>query len=144
MQALSPRLAAEARGLSPKVSAGSSKSRSGSDATYTPAHFKFSLENVEKRPKTIPSDLLLHPPKLPTAAHTLLQGQLGPAAEVGPKWSSRIQANNAVYSGPALAEWGIVVLEHQHFIERRRNEGVPLNKLVETPALSVDSFRKMV
>jgi len=144
MEALSPRLAAEANGSSPRLSgSASTKSRSGSDVNFTPGHFKFSLESTEKRPQTIPVDLSFHPPRLPPAAHTLLQSQLGPAAELGPTRHKETPARNVAYAGRALAEWTLVVLEHQHFIERRRNEGVPSNKLVETPTLSVDSFRKV-
>lgn len=46
------------------------------------------------------------------------------------------------YAGRALAEWAQVVVECNKFFERRRLEGVPSDELVETPTLSVDSFRK--
>jgi hypothetical protein len=46
------------------------------------------------------------------------------------------------YAGRALAEWGQVVSECDSFFERRRDEGVPSDRLVETPTLGVDSFRK--
>ena len=47
----------------------------------------------------------------------------------------------AKYSGRALAEWALIVIECQNFFERRKEEGVPNNKLVETPTLGVESFR---
>jgi hypothetical protein len=46
------------------------------------------------------------------------------------------------YAGRALAEWSQVVSECDNFYERRRDEGVPSDDLVEIPTLSVDSFRK--
>jgi hypothetical protein len=48
---------------------------------------------------------------------------------------------SARYAGRALAEWGQVVAECQGFFERRKDEGVPTNRLVETPTLGVESFR---
>ncbi|KAL1868369.1 hypothetical protein Plec18167_008294 [Paecilomyces lecythidis] len=46
------------------------------------------------------------------------------------------------YAGRALAEWAQVVSECDSFFERRRDEGVPCDRLVETPILGVESFRK--
>lgn len=46
------------------------------------------------------------------------------------------------YAGRALAEWALVVSECDNFFQRRRDEGVPSDKMVEVPALSVESFRK--
>ncbi|EAS32601.3 uncharacterized protein CIMG_11159 [Coccidioides immitis RS] len=46
------------------------------------------------------------------------------------------------YAGRALAEWGLVVSECDCFFQRRKDEGVPCDNLVEIPMLSVDSFRK--
>lgn len=48
---------------------------------------------------------------------------------------------NARYAGRALAEWAQIVGECQGFFERRKDEGVPVNRLVETPTLGVESFR---
>ena len=44
--------------------------------------------------------------------------------------------------GRALAEWGIIVTECDSFFARRRDEGVPCDRLVETPTLGVEFFRK--
>ncbi|KAF3491553.1 uncharacterized protein GIQ15_01070 [Arthroderma uncinatum] len=46
------------------------------------------------------------------------------------------------YVGRALAEWAMVVSECDNFFERRRDEGVPCDRLVEVPTLGADSFRK--
>ncbi|KAK2767811.1 hypothetical protein FQN54_003970 [Arachnomyces sp. PD_36] len=45
------------------------------------------------------------------------------------------------YAGRALAEWAMVVSECDNFFERRRDEGVPSNHLVEIPSLGVENFR---
>lgn len=46
------------------------------------------------------------------------------------------------YAGRALAEWAQVVAECDSFFARRRDEGVPCDRMVETPTLGVESFRK--
>ncbi|OJK05224.1 hypothetical protein ASPACDRAFT_21244 [Aspergillus aculeatus ATCC 16872] len=46
------------------------------------------------------------------------------------------------YAGRALAEWAQIVSECDNFFARRRDEGVPCDRLVETPTLGVESFRK--
>ncbi|KAK2738031.1 hypothetical protein FQN57_007297 [Myotisia sp. PD_48] len=46
------------------------------------------------------------------------------------------------YVGRALAEWAMIVSECDNFFERRRNEGIPNDRMVEVPTLGVDSFRK--
>ncbi|KAJ5235196.1 uncharacterized protein N7469_004364 [Penicillium citrinum] len=46
------------------------------------------------------------------------------------------------YVGRALAEWAHIVSECDSFFARRRDEGVPSDRMVETPTLGVDSFRK--
>jgi len=45
------------------------------------------------------------------------------------------------YAGRSLAEWAMAVHECQNFFERRKTEGVPSNKLIETPTLAVENFR---
>jgi hypothetical protein len=44
-------------------------------------------------------------------------------------------AKSSTYAGRALAEWGLLVNECQNFFDRRRAEGVPGNRWVETPML---------
>jgi hypothetical protein len=51
-------------------------------------------------------------------------------------------ATSSRYAGRALAEWTFVSHECQNFFDRRKNEGVPLNKYVETPTLNVEAFRR--
>jgi hypothetical protein len=46
------------------------------------------------------------------------------------------------YAGRALVEWLQVVVECDNFFERRREEGVPCDSMVEIPTLGVESFRK--
>ena len=46
------------------------------------------------------------------------------------------------YAGRALAEWTIVVGECSSFFERRKGEGVPGDRYVETPTLGVEVLRK--
>lgn len=46
------------------------------------------------------------------------------------------------YAGRALAEWAQIVSECDSFFSRRRDEGVPCDRMVETPTLGVESFRK--
>lgn len=50
---------------------------------------------------------------------------------------------NAIYTGRALAEWGIVIFECNNFIDRRQDEGVQGLTDVEVPTLGVDTFRRM-
>ncbi|KAI2840569.1 hypothetical protein CBS11852_6100 [Aspergillus niger] len=45
------------------------------------------------------------------------------------------------YAGRALAEWAQIVSECDSFFARRRDEGVPCDRMVETPTLGVESFR---
>ena len=58
---------------------------------------------------------------------------------VEPVGESRARAR---YSGRALAEWTLIVSECQSFFERRKSEGVPQNRFVETPVLGVEVFRR--
>lgn len=46
------------------------------------------------------------------------------------------------YAGRALAEWAHIVSECDSFFARRRDEGVPSDRMVETPTLGVETFRK--
>ncbi|KAL4800522.1 hypothetical protein BDV19DRAFT_353191 [Aspergillus venezuelensis] len=46
------------------------------------------------------------------------------------------------YAGRALAEWTQIVAECDSFFSRRRDEGVPCDRMVETPTLGVEGFRK--
>lgn len=80
-------------------------------------------------------------PRVPLAAQLLLQSQSDFSSDFEAR-ASDIAPISWTYVGRALAEWTLVVNECQNFFIRRRNEGVPTNKLVETPTLGVESFRR--
>jgi hypothetical protein len=114
--------------------------------------FKFSLESVPLG-RGSPPALRLFPPKLPGPAQALLHELatdsstpsasvkllFAPCRAVMPTGSNVAHAR---YCGRALAEWTIIVGECQSFFERRKNEGVPNNRRVETPLLGVEVFRR--
>lgn len=52
-------------------------------------------------------------------------------------------ASHWTYTGRALAEWVLVVVEYENFFERRKSEGKEADSDVETPTLGVDSLRKL-
>ncbi|KAM0721187.1 hypothetical protein Q7P37_003474 [Cladosporium fusiforme] len=122
-------------------------SRPGSAASNVNLHhncsFKFSLD-FHPTAKA-PGQIRLFPPRLPKPAQEYLQSRTskGNGAQhlqaVEPKGTSR---EHARYTGRALAEWMMVVGECQSFFERRKNEGVPENRFVETPSMGVEVFRK--
>jgi hypothetical protein len=105
--------------------------------------FKFSLEYHPN--KNGPGPIRMLPPRLPLAAQTFLQ-TYSPVANSGPQTCAREPKGaskvHARYSSRALAEWNLVVGECQSFFERRKNEGVPSNKFVETPTLGVEVFKR--
>lgn len=111
---------------------------------HQPFSFKFSLEWLD-RPNWPSKNRRLSPPKLPPPAQVLIQlrqedrGQ--DKKEVEPREPSPESLGNLRYAGRALAEWAQIVGECQGFFERRMDEGVPANRLVETPTLGVESFR---
>lgn len=124
-----------------------SGARSVSAASNTTAHrnfsFKFSLDfhpNVKA-----PGQIRLFPPRLPKPAQEFLQSRCAKANSaqhmqaIEPKDLSRERAR---YTGRALAEWMMVVGECQSFFERRKSEGVPENRFVETPTLGVEVFKR--
>ncbi|WPH02029.1 Hypothetical protein R9X50_00488400 [Acrodontium crateriforme] len=106
--------------------------------------FRFSLEFHPNNRNVLPNMRLL-PPRLPLPAHSHLQSisELAspshPFMAHEPTGESRARAK---YCGRALAEWTLIVSECQGFFERRKNEGIPNNKLVETPVLGVEVFRR--
>jgi hypothetical protein len=50
---------------------------------------------------------------------------------------------NSPYVGRALAEWYYTVNECHMFVERRKSEGVPGNRWVETPLLGAETLRNV-
>lgn len=105
--------------------------------------FKFSLDywpNARPFP-----NMRLQPPRLPRSAEQMLQTysqKVNSASPACPKRPSGEMAAHAKYAGRAMAEWAMVLGECTSFFERRRNEGAPGNKFVETPALNVEVFRR--
>lgn len=111
----------------------------------TPQHrcrsFKFSLEWIEK-PNYAGKDRRLSPPRLPMPAQMFLQSKASETDHIPDHESGTRSPECSKYSGRALAEWAVVVIECQNFFERRKAEGVPTDELVETPSLGVETFRK--
>ncbi|QIW95162.1 hypothetical protein AMS68_000680 [Peltaster fructicola] len=122
---------------------GSSTPTAATDGKHRPFSFKFAIEyNVNiKEPKP----LRLVPPRLPAPAQRFLAATSERVnsplvmAVVEPRGAARRRVK---YNGRALAEWALIVGECHSFFERRRNEGVPDNKTVETPSLSVDIIKR--
>ena len=102
--------------------------------------FKFSLEWIDRN-MTV-KDRRLYPPRLPLPAQLYLQSKRTEQPEFRPVQPSGPAVSLSKYSGRALAEWAILVVECQNFFERRRFEGIPDSKSVETPTLGVESFRR--
>ncbi|KAI1933627.1 hypothetical protein LOZ65_000263 [Ophidiomyces ophidiicola] len=80
------------------------------------------------------------PAMSPPAVTSAKEVPSAPVAAISYAANSCIGANK--YAGRALAEWGMVVSECDCFFQRRRDEGIPRDGLVETPMLGVESFRK--
>lgn len=109
--------------------------------THRTYSFRFSLEWVDKRFGTY-QNMRLQPPRLPLPAQVLLQQKgihIDPVSSIQPTGKA---ATSSRYAGRALAEWTFVSHECQNFFDRRKNEGVPTNKYVETPTLCVEAFRR--
>lgn len=140
--------------------------------SYRAFTFKFSLEwadRLDRRLQT-PGPMRIAPPKLPLPAQTLIhsKSRTGSHSSDSPPGTMEtvftdarsinsdsnksvdIQAMEpkgdakatAKYTGRALAEWTLVVMECGSFFDRRRSEGVPGNRWVETPNLGVESFKR--
>ncbi|KAF2097577.1 DUF1765-domain-containing protein, partial [Rhizodiscina lignyota] len=123
------------------------RQRSGS-MPAAPRHrtycFKFSLEHVDRRFHNQAS-IDLRPPRLPLAAqqHLLSNYNLDAMySDIRPTQPDGAAAGCGTYTGRALAEWTAVVTECQNFFERRIREGVPSHRLVETPMLGVETFKR--
>jgi len=106
---------------------------------YESFSFRFNLEWVP-RPVFPSKNLELRTPRLPSAADRLLDRQFERQTDVYPIEPKNISEASLRYAGRALAEWAKIVDECNNFFERRRDEGVPMDKLVETPLLVADTF----
>lgn len=134
-----------------------------SSPSFRAFSFKFSLEwNV--MPQTHPSfhqklssgtrarstenggygwERRLSPPRLPAPAHSWLVSQVpGTANEVLAREPRIDGFAQTKYAGRALAEWALVVMECNNFVQRRMSEGVPSWKHVEVPVMGVDGLKK--
>ncbi|KAJ4377866.1 hypothetical protein N0V83_000696 [Neocucurbitaria cava] len=109
--------------------------------THRSYSFRFSLEWVDKRFGTY-QNMRLQPPRLPVPAQTLLLQNGINIEAVIPSQPLGAAATSSTYAGRALAEWTFVSHECQNFFDRRKNEGVPSNRQVETPTLNVEAFRR--
>ncbi|KAJ5616100.1 hypothetical protein N7537_001214 [Penicillium hordei] len=99
------------------------------------------LENDEQEPDTLTADE--DTPTQPTSdtwprTHTTKNSPL-PELPSQPSYDHLVPSK---YAGRALAEWAHIVSECDSFFARRRDEGVPSDRMVETPTLGVESFRK--
>jgi hypothetical protein len=109
--------------------------------THRSYSFRFSLEWIDKRFGTY-QNMRLSPPRLPLPAQVLLQEKGININAVLSSQPTGPAATSSRYAGRALAEWTFVSHECQNFFDRRKNEGVPSNKYVETPTLAVEAFRR--
>lgn len=104
------------------------------------ATFKFSLEWLD-RPVFGSRERILGPSRLATPAQKYLDTAAISVGDI--KVSEKdLKAKHWTYVGRALAEWVLVIMEHENFFERRKAEGRATDKDVETPSLGVDSVRK--
>ncbi|KAJ4349917.1 uncharacterized protein N0V89_008537 [Didymosphaeria variabile] len=125
----------------PEVTEATNTTSSPPLPTHRSYSFRFSLEWVDKRFGTY-QNMRLSPPRLPLPAQVLLQEKGININAVLSSQPSGPAATSSRYAGRALAEWTFVSHECQNFFDRRKNEGVPSNKQVETPTLAVEAFRR--
>lgn len=102
--------------------------------------FKFSIEWME-RPPFGNRDRRLGPPRLPAPAQKYLDSESSKIFNVDAS-GCQSYGSHWTYAGRALAEWMLVVIEHENFFDRRKTEGRETDMDVETPSLGVDSARK--
>ncbi|KAH7139378.1 hypothetical protein B0J11DRAFT_41996 [Dendryphion nanum] len=136
--------ASNAASKTPETSPSKGKSTPESSpppSTHRSYSFRFSLEWVDKR-FGVYQNMRLNPPRLPLPASNLLQSKQIHMDPVGICKPTGPAAASSRYAGRALAEWTFISHECQNFFDRRKNEGVPSNKQVETPTLAVEAFRR--
>ena len=112
-----------------------------SRSQYQIHSFRFSLEWLD-RPAASMKERRLQPPRLPQFTQAFVESKVGIIKDLDTFTPTSIAICSSKYSGRALAEWALVVTECQNFFERRKQEGAPGYKSVETPTLGVDAFRK--
>jgi len=116
-------------------------SRGPSPIRHRNFSFKFSLE-MQHKAQHHPTAMRLAPPRLPLAAHLYLQQENCDEPHIQASEPVGEAKAQSTYSGRALAEWMCILMECQGFFERRKSEGVPTNKQIETPALGIEVFGK--
>ncbi|KAG2412280.1 hypothetical protein HFD88_009837 [Aspergillus terreus] len=103
----------------------------GSDTTSTSS--TLDIEDESKSEATLDEQMALAP-------------AVGEPEKLNNKPDPKLALNDTLagnkYAGRALAEWAQIVSECDSFFARRRDEGVPCDRMVETPTLGVESFRK--
>lgn len=115
----------------------------GPAAPYRSLSFKFSLEWIDRDNNLSGAERRLYPPKLPLLAHMALESRPTKPRGNNPLKPEGAAAGPSKYAGRALAEWALLMVECKNFFERRKAEGVPTYRLVETPTLGVEPFRKL-
>lgn len=147
---------------SPDAVAANSRSKQlgvGSEALSRPASpphqpltFRFTLEYSNTRPALPAKAKRLPLPTLPHTAQRVLDDtnnltaltsteRLVARPEVQPLKPKPEELNTARYSGRALTEWSLIVAECRNFFTRRKHEGCPNDRSVETPNIAVETFR---
>ena len=107
------------------------------------ATFKFSLEWMAQQPFNL-RDKHLSPARLPSASQDFVDSLGEETTQVVDLTDcTNITSSHWTYCGRALSEWVLVVVEYENFFERRKSEGKGSDKEVETPALGVESLRKL-
>ena len=107
------------------------------------ATFKFSLEWMAQQPFNV-RDKHLNPARLPAMSQTYVDSLGKNIPEIVDLSNcTNLDAGYWTYSGRALSEWVLVVVEYENFFERRKSEGKESDNDVETPSLGVESLRKL-
>lgn len=104
--------------------------------------FRFALEWVD-RSSNPNKHRKLFPPKLPLPAQIFVDSKRPEPPTFVALKPDQAMLGPSKYCGRALAEWAVLIVECQNFFERRKFEGVPSLKWVETPTLGVEAFRKL-
>lgn len=119
---------------------------------HQPLTFRFTLEYSNTRPALPAKAKRLPLPSLPHTAQKVLDDlnelsaltsteKLTTRTEIHPLKPKPEELNTARYSGRALTEWSLIVSECRNFFIRRKQEGCPNDRAVETPNIAVETFR---
>ena len=114
----------------------------GSSPPFRSLSFKFSLEWFDRESMPSSTERPLGPPKLPPLAAKATSSHVIEKLNDATRGVEDPTVRSSRYTGKALAEWAVLVMECENFFERRKGEGVPTDQMVETPTLGVEPFRK--